>query len=207
MSWRALMVFVVLLLAASAAAGVGLGNWLVDQAPAISADARTNTTRPPEIILDAAGRPLAAIPPQPLLDGSLGLPHETIQPMWEVQAVSLFETNLDPMVVLARGDQSYTVSDMLSNAGAGLVQGQGDVATVDLTAQASVPAQEPRQIAQAPAAARAWDEQLAQAIEACQNVGFFSRPGCIESARKKFCDPNRAWGRHPLCPSQTNLVN
>lgn len=208
MSWRVLFVFVVLLLAASAAAGVGLGNWLVDQAPAISADGRTNTTRPPEIILDAAGRPLAAVPPQPLLDGSLGLPQEKIQPMWEIQAVSLFETNLDPMVVLARGDESYTVSDMLSSAGAGLVQGEGDVATVDLTAQAPEPAQVPQQIAQAPVAPQAWDKQLAEAIDACQNVGFFSRPGCIESARKKFCDPNRAWGRHPLCPSPTNnLVN
>lgn len=210
MSWRLLFVFVVLLLGASAAAGVGLGNWLVDQAPTISADARTNTTQPPQIILDAAGRPLAAIPPQPLLDGSLGQPQEKIQPMWEVEAVSLFETNLDPMVVLGRGDESYTVSDMLSEAGAGLVQGEGDVATVDLTAE--VPAAleapvSPVQVAQAPVAPRAWDEQLADAIEACDNVGFFSRPGCIERARKKFCDPNRAWGRHPLCPSPTNMVN
>lgn len=211
MSWRVLFVFVLLMLGASAAAGVGLGNWLIDQAPGISADPRTNTTRLPEVVRDAAGRPLAAVPPQPLLDGSLGLPRAEIQPMWEVQAVSLFETNLDPMVVLARGDEAYTVSDMLSSAGAGLAQGGGDIATVDLTAQAEPQAQAPVQVAQAPVATvttRAWDEQLADAIDACQNVGFFSRPGCIESARKKFCDPNRAWGRHPLCPSPTiNLVN
>lgn len=208
MSWRVLFVFVVLLLAASAAAGVGLGNWLVDQAPSISAEARTNTERSPEMVLDAAGRPLAAIPPQPLLDGSLGQPQEKIQPMWEVQAVSLFDTNLDPMVVLARGDESYTVSDMLSQAGAGLIQGEGDVAIVDLTAQSESSSKAATTVAQAPVpAARAWDEQLADAIDACQNVGFFSRPGCIERARKKFCEPNRAWGRHPLCPSPNNLVN
>ncbi|UOD50557.1 hypothetical protein [Orrella daihaiensis] len=209
MSWRVLFVLVVLMLGASAAAGIGVGNWLVDQAPTISADARTNTTRPPEIVRDAAGRPLAAIPPQPLLDGSLGQPMEKIQPMWEVQAVSLFESNLDPMVVLGRGDQSYTVSDMLSGAGAGLGQGEADVAMVDLTAAAAPApsAQEPVQVAQAPAVTRSWDEQLADAIDACDNVGFFSRPGCIERARKKFCDPNRAWGRHPLCPSTNNLVN
>ena len=210
MSWRVLFVFVVLMLGASAAAGVGLGNWLIDQAPRISADPRTNTTRLPEVVRDSAGRPLAAIPPQPLLDGTLGQPHEEIQPMWEVQAVSLFETNLDPMVVLARGDESYTVSDMLSQAGAGLVQGEGDIATVDLTA-APAAEQAPVQVAQAPVAspvaAKAWDEQLSDAIAACQNVGFFSRPGCIESARKKFCDPNRAWGRHPLCPTTNTFVN
>ncbi|MCD8536023.1 MAG: hypothetical protein LRY56_00305 [Burkholderiaceae bacterium] len=127
--------------------------------------------------------------------------------MWEVQAVSLFETNLDPMVVLGRGNESYTVSDMLSGAGAGLVQGGGDVAMVDLTAQPPAPSQEPVQVSQAPAAPQAWDEQLAEAIKACDDVGFFSRPGCIERARKKFCEPNRAWGRHPLCPSPTSLVN
>lgn len=207
MSWRVLFVLVLLMLGASAAVGVGLGNWLNDQAPGISAELRTNTIRPPEMVLDAAGRPLAAIPPQPLLDGSLGQPRDEIQPMWEIQGVSLFETNLDPMVVLARGDEAYTVSDMLSSAGAGLVQGEGDVAIVDLTADVEPVSQEPVQVAQAPVAAKAWDEQLANAIDACQNVGFFSRPGCIDRARKKFCEPNRAWGRHPLCPSPTTVIN
>jgi hypothetical protein len=207
MSWRALFVLVVLLLAASAAAGVGVGNWLVEQSPSISADPRTDTSRPIEIVLDAAGRPLAAVAPQPLLDGSLGQPRDEIQPMWEIQAVSLFETNLDPMVVLARGDESYTVSDMLTQAGAGLAQGEGDVATVDLTLQAQTPPEVATVVAAEPVVALAWDEQLAQAIDACQRVGFFSRPGCIEAASKKFCDPNRAWGRHPLCPSTTSVSN
>jgi len=208
MSWRALFVFVVLLLAASAAAGVGLGNWLVDQAPSISADGRTNTNRPAEIILDAAGRPLAAIPPQPLIDGSLGQPREKMQPMWELEAVSLFETNLDPMVVLGRGTESYTVSDMLSQAGAGLVQGEGDVAIVDLTTQPETTTTDTNVVTPSPRAApRAWDEQLQDAIDACQNVGFFSRPGCVDRARKKFCEPNQAWGRHPLCPSSNIIGN
>lgn len=205
MSWRWLFVFVVLMLAASAAGGVALGNWLLDAAPSISAEDRTNTTRPPEIVRDAAGRPLAAVPPQPLLDGSLGAPIEKIQPMWEVQAVSLFETNLDPMVVLGRGDDAYTVADMLSAAGSGLEQGEGDIATVDLTAQPEAPM--PVAVAQAPAVAKPWPQQLADAIDACQNVGFFSRPDCIKRARQKFCEPNQAWGDHPLCPSQTNILN
>jgi hypothetical protein len=206
MSWRWLFVFMIFILAASAAGGVALGNWLVQAAPSISAEARTNTTRAPEIVRDAAGRPLTSVPPQPLLDGSLGTPVETIQPLWEVQAVSLFETNLDPMVVLGRGDDAYTVSDMLSAAGQGLAQGEGDIATVDLTAEPETPEVAPVEVAQAPAA-KAWDEQLADAIEACQNVGFFSRPDCIKRARQKFCEPNRAWGTHPLCPSQSNILN
>jgi hypothetical protein len=130
--------------------------------------------------------------------------------MWEVQAVSLFETNLDPMVVLGRGDDSYTVSDMLSQAGSGLIQGEGDVATVDLTAQPeSVPSQidQVAQAASAAPTATGWRDQLAQAIDACQNVGFFSRPDCIKRARQKFCEPNNAWGNHPLCPRQNDVFN
>ena len=196
------------MLGASAAGGVALGNWLVDQAPSMAADGRTNTTRSPETVLDPSGRPLTAIAPQPLLDGTLGQPRQEISPMWEIQAVSLFETNLDPMVVLGRGDQSYTVGDMLSQAGAGLVQGEGDVATVDLLTSEPVTVQpEPTVVARAPEIQLSWEQGLAQAIDACQSVGFFSRPGCIERARKKFCEPNRAWGKHPLCPSQTGLVN
>lgn len=206
MSWRWLFVFVILMLAASAAGGVALGNWLIDAAPSISAEARTNTTRPPEIVRDAVGRPLASVPPQPLLDGSLGAPLEKIEPMWEVETVSLFETNLDPMVVLGRGDDAYTVADMLSSAGAGLVQGEGDIATVDLTAAPMNEQPAPVQVAQAPVV-KPWQDQLADAINACQNVGFFSRPDCIKRARQKFCEPNRAWGNHPLCPSQTNILN
>jgi hypothetical protein len=198
MSWRWLFVFVILMLAASAAGGVALG---------ISADARTNTTRSPEIVRDAAGRPLAAVPPQPLLDGSLGAPLEKIQPIWELEAVSLFETNLDPMVVLGRGDDAYTVADMLSGAGAGLEPGEGDIATVDLTAQLDAKLPAPVAVAQASAATPSWQQQLANAVNACQNVGFFSRPDCIKRARQKFCEPNRAWGDHPLCPNQTNILN
>jgi hypothetical protein len=218
MSWRFLLVFSVLMLLGSAAAGVALGNWLVDQAPRLTADPRTNVTRAPEMVLDARGRPLVAIAPQPRLDGTLGEPHQQLPAMWELQPISLFETNLDPMVVLARGDEAFTVADMLSQAGSGLVQGEADVAMVDLTAELQVPAIDtPVELAagggavapepEVPLEQRPWREQLTQAIEACNELGFFSRPGCIESARKRFCAPNQAWGRDSLCPSPGGVTN
>lgn len=204
MSWRWILVLAVLILGASAAGGVAVGEWLVAQAPTLSADGKTNTTKPPDIVLDAAGRPLAGLAPQPLVDGSLGIPQTQIQPMWEIEAVSLFETNLDPMVVLSRGDETYSVSDMLTQAGAGLVQGPSDIAMVDVTGDAAGAAPPisgvPQEASTAPQN-KGWQEQLADAIRACDNVGFFSRPSCVERAQKKFCEPNRAWGTHSLCPA------
>jgi hypothetical protein len=208
MSWRVLFVFVVSVMAISAAAGVALGNWLVDQAPGLTTDARTNTGATPEPVLDAAGRPFAGLAPQPLSNGGLGVPQPSVQPMWEIQAVSLFDTNLDPMVVLAIGDESFSVSDMLGRAGEGLAQGPGDIATVDVTSPAVAVAQPnatPQAVAStAPARLSDWQDQLAEALKACQSVGFFSRPNCIDRARKKYCEPNGAWGQHPLCPTPTH---
>ena len=210
MTWRFLFVFVVLMLVASAAAGVALGNWLVDQAPRLTAEPRTNVATLTEPVLDASGRPLALVAPQPRLDGTLGEPIQTLAPMWEIEPISLFETNLDPMVVLGRGDDSYSVADMLARAGLGLPGGDGDIATVDLTADSPEPLEPQEQAARVQPVTEApmsWRDQLQDAIDACAQVGFFSRPGCIDKARQKFCAPNQAWGRDPLCPSPLGVTN
>lgn len=204
MSWRVLIGFVVLVMAGSAMGGVALGNWFVDQSLGVTAEARTNTGQRLELVLDAAGRPLSSLAPQPLVDGGMGVPPLPPSPDWQVQGVSLFDTVLDPMVVLARGDESFTVSDRLSAAGLGLAQGPSDVATIDVTATQSV-ASSAQAVAAAPVVASPtaadWRGQLSQAVSACSSVGFFSRPNCIDRARKKFCEPNKAWGQDENCPS------
>ena len=207
MSWRFLIVLVVLIMAGSAVSGVALGNWLVEQAPRITGDPRTNTAQPLDLNRDASGRPLVKEAPQPLSDGTLGVPRPEGPIPWEVQAVSLFDMALDPMVVLSRGDESFTVSDMLVQAGQGLSQGPADVATIDVTSGAPrspstatmVGADSPQR--GAVAATQTWQQQLEAAVKACASVGFFSRPSCIERARRKFCDPNQGWGQHPDCPT------
>lgn len=205
MSWRVLIGFVVLVMAGSAMGGVALGNWLVDQSPGVTAEARTNTGQRLELVRDAAGRTLSSLAPQPLIDGGMGVPPLPPSPDWQIQGVSLFDTVLDPMVNLARGDQSFTVSDRLSAAGQGLAQGPSDVTTIDVTTtQPAVSS--PQVVAAAPVVVATptdvdWRGQLSQAISACSSVGFFSRPNCIDRARKKFCEPNKAWGQDQNCPS------
>jgi len=207
MSWRVLIAFLVLTMAGAAMGGVALGNWLVDQAPGVAGDGTTSTAKAPEQVLDATGRPLANVAPQPLVDGSLGRPPLPPSPSWQLEGISLFDTVLDPMVVLAKGDQAFTVSDRLSEAGSGLAQGPDDVATVDVTSSQAQTQQAaaPQRVAsekqtEDPTDAN-WRMQLTDAVKACDDVGFFSRPDCIQRARKKFCEPNQAWGRDELCPS------
>jgi len=191
----------------SALAGVAVGNWLVRQAPVVDAATRTNTSsKENSVVLDPSGRPLAPEAPQPLTNGQLGIPEKFIQPMWEVQAVSLFDSNLDPMVSLAIGDRVITIEDILNQAGSGLPTDTGDVATIDITQGSPSMADDPiARLAQQQqpqgSANTSWETALEQAIKACDSVGFFSRPGCQQSAREKYCTPNKAWGKHRLCPA------
>lgn len=188
-------------------AGAMLGNWLVNEAPMAAEGSRTNLHTTSETVLDASGRPLAGIAPQPLSDGSLGVPQPMIQPMWEIQAVSLFDSNLDPMVSLAIGNQSYTISDVLNQAGAGLGQEGSDIATIDVTVGGSSGGASDPIGALSGAGKNAqtqagWEQALDDAIRACNAVNFFSRPGCIDRAQQQYCAPNNAWGKNRHCPSR-----
>ncbi len=193
-------------------AGAMLGNWLVSEAPMAEEGSRTNLQTTSETVLDASGRPLVGIAPQPLPDGTMGIPQAIIQPMWEIQAVSLFDSNLDPMVTLAIGNQSYTISDVLNQAGAGLEQGGAEISTVDVTqggsqGGASDPIGALASSGTNNATSANWEKALDDAIRACGAVNFFSRPGCIDRAQQQYCAPNNAWGKHRHCPSRQQMPN
>jgi hypothetical protein len=203
MSWRFLISFIVIMLAVAGFAGFGMGDWLVSQAPGASNTTRTNipvATLQPQT--DASGRTIIPEPPQPLIDGSLGVPQPTQGQLWELQAQSLFDGFIDPMVIISREGQSYTVGDMLSQAGQDLPQGPTDIQTLDVTSPsvASVTATVP--ITAPEKASQSWQDQLKAAVETCEAGSFFGRPNCLEKAREKFCTPNQGWGRHPLCPTR-----
>ena len=86
MSWRALIFFLLLALVASWQGGRQLGLWLVEQAPESIASS-SNATQAQGQVLDADGKPLAPQPPQPRIDGTLGVPREMAPIEWTIEAV------------------------------------------------------------------------------------------------------------------------
>lgn len=207
MSWRVLIALIVLMLGAAGLAGVALGDWLAAKAPGVSDTTRANlpqTDKTP--VLDASGRPYVPEPPQPLIDGSQGVPKRVVTDQWEVKPLSLFDGFIDPMVVISRDGQSYTVSDMLSQAGRDLPQGPTDIQTIDIASSNVATTTTNRStdsVAQtAPAPVTSWQDELKKAIETCNKAGFFERPSCLDRARERFCTPNQAWGKTPMCPAK-----
>ena len=210
MSWRLLFVTLLAALGASAWAGLQLGDWLVAHAPAATAPPGQDQPDPDQVVLDADGKPYVAQPPQPRVDGTLGVPRERDATDWNVPTVSLFETVTDPSVLIARDRLSPDEARKIADAGAALPSSPSDVATLDVTRSEAPAAGRPPvlQPVEAPPAAppapppedASWQDSLRRELAHCATLGFFERPTCAWAARNKYCAPNAAWGSIDECP-------
>ena len=212
MSWRVLVVLLVLAAVASWQGGVQLGNWLVTRAPdtvASLADKDYKTLK-----LDALGRPITAQPPQPRIDGSLGVPRELKPIEWTIEAITADVFEIDPNSMKVEGDD-----DDEGKVGEGSETADARRLAQDTAKRADRADVTPSQSTswgstQRPAAppvppgitvtVTTWQQSLKQELEQCAKVGFFQRPTCLQNTRNKYCAPNDAWGKTPDCPARQN---
>jgi hypothetical protein len=216
MSWRVLIVFLVLAAVGSWQGGVQLGNWLVTRAPDTIASVADKDYK--TLPLDAQGRPITAQPPQPRIDGTLGVPRELDPIEWAIEAVTANDFETDPNGMKVEGDDDddddaqteNKVSEGSETADASrLAQGTGE-RTNRPDGASTQPS--PSASGQRPAAppvppgitvtVTSWQQSLKQELEQCSKVGFFQRPTCLQSARNKYCAPNNAWGKTSECPAR-----
>ena len=223
MSWRVLIIFLVLAAVASWQGGLQLGEWLIARAPESIASASSSRSNSSELVLDANGKPFAAQPPQPRIDGTLGVPRESAPLEWTVSAVMAEQSDADHDAMTIDSEGNYERRDHeLAAGGAGLLSNNQGVATRDIanttkespvsstqqdtgartgSSTGNASGTQPR--AATPAAKTlTWQQALRKDIEQCNNVGFFQRPSCIQNARNKLCAPNNAWGQTADCPAR-----
>src|SRR5690606_12080080 len=100
MSWRFIFAILVIAAGASAWGGLRLGDWLVAHGPVAPP-----IPEHPELaavpVLDANGLPYVAQPPQPLVNGQLGVPEAPPQVAWEVAVASIEATKANPTIDVA----------------------------------------------------------------------------------------------------------
>lgn len=205
MSWR--LIFAILLITAGASAwgGLQLGDWLIAHGPETAITPIAAKIEPVPV-LDASGKPFAAVAPQPLPDGRLGVPEPQPPVDWAIITTPLMDST--PPIALATTtismDEAIQLASMNQQDG---LQGIADASALDGSYQ---PIQ-PIDITQAPAPAQApaaganrgnWQTAFHRELDACANVGFFSRPSCSWAVRNKYCEPNRAWGQVKGCPAR-----
>lgn len=191
MSWRTLIIFLLLAAVASWQGGQQLGHWLIEQAPESIASASKPTDDRSQV-LDADGKPLAPQPPQPRIDGTLGVPRDMEPIEWAITAVIASREDANSFEQEGEGD------DENENSPDG---DQDSVRTLDVTSStATAP---PRSGQPTTIASDNWQQALTSELARCNSVGFFRRPGCIDAAQNKFCGPNNAWGKVAGCPARS----
>ncbi|MCC2596269.1 hypothetical protein LKR43_07940 [Pusillimonas sp. MFBS29] len=217
MSWRILIAILVVLAGASAWGGLRLGDWLVAHGPVAPP-----VVEHPELsdtpVLDANGLPFMAQPPQPLMNGQLGVPEAPDQLAWQISETAADDILSNPAISVATSKISMEEAIQIAEYGeqsSGL-QGIADITGLGLgSINSNNPGNAPLQpIEVAPAAPapntasassgnNGWQAALHQALRACDAEGFFSRPSCAWAARNRYCEPNNAWGRVSGCPSKS----
>ena len=223
MSWRFLIAILLVAAGASAWGGIQLGNWMISHAPPANSNTTVNQGSDDSSLpkLDADGRPYVAQPPQPLVNGTLGVPEKPPAQDWSARLPSLFD-GADPNVQISRDSVTQDQAQAAADANnAGLPAGASDVVTLDLESNPTQPSSNGQQplttggFSQAPLTSQAgsapaqqapagWQAALHREVEQCANLGFFQRPSCIWAARNKYCAPNNAWGSIDDCPARPN---
>lgn len=214
MSWRILIALLIVLAGASAWGGLRLGDWLVAHGPVAPP-----IVEHPELssvpVLDANGLPFMAQPPQPLMNGQLGVPEAPDQLAWQVSETAVDDIVDNPAIAIATtkismeeaiqiaefGENSTGLQGIADISGLGLGN-NGTNGNAPLQPIEMAPPPPPPSNAGAPGN-NAWQAQLRQALQACSAENFFNRPSCAWTARNRYCEPNNAWGRVGDCPSKS----
>lgn len=209
--WARISIFLVAALLVAAAAGAFFGHMLVASAPfSPETDDRPST---PIAQVGADGQAYVPEPPQPLVDGSLGVPaRQTASEL--VPLVSVLEANENPGISMstARTDDLDSLMARLQTTGP---IGPGNsgipVPTVDgqpnggAPARGELPPDLAFAIAQpaepAPAAVPAWQQALRDSLGRCGRQRFFSEAECEQRLRVQYCEPNGGWGNVAECPA------
>ena len=129
MSWRFLFLFLVLAAASAVFGGIELGDWLIEHAPESIAQASANAKSDRDVVLDANGKPFRAQPPQPRIDGTLGVPREMAPVGWTIAAVTATQIAPEENATQVGTDEAQE----LPTAGVGLSSAANDISTVDVS--------------------------------------------------------------------------
>lgn len=226
--WARISIFIVAALMVAAAGGAWFGHLLVQQAPKSPVPAAAGST---PIAIGLNGGQMIPEPPQPLLDGSLGVPERAPAiPVPEAPLVSILDDENVPIRVSSASPRTESEDDLealllrennfLPNHGAAGngVAGAAPSGSTGMVAQAAPPPQPaprrdgelPPELAFAvalpadappPSSTPAWLGNLRASLARCATQRYFSQSECEQRLRLQHCEPNRGWGQVPECPA------
>lgn len=206
MSWRFIIFSLLIAVGASAWGGYLLGHWLIENGPMRDTPVILYDDMYEQPVLGADGKPFLAQPPQPLVNGRLGIPDTPETVTWEIdERYDLFRER--PPIALATTHISMSEAIRITGRDEELGGLQGiarldRVQPIEADEPPPPPSQEVVQTDPPHAGGSNWQAELQKELNACQALGFFQRPSCAWAARNKYCAPYNAWGQVPNCPKK-----
>ncbi|QDQ88360.1 hypothetical protein FMZ60_12695 [Alcaligenaceae bacterium SJ-26] len=223
MSWRILILILAIFLGLSAWGGMKLGDQLVANAPIAEAPPNQSGLGTDEPVLDADGKAYTAQPPQPRVDGTLGVPPtaDTIRTADADSAPlkSLFDAPTEASILISRDPLTKDELARIMNLEADSAGVQQQFVLVPPPGQGNqLPALQPIELPASEQAAAAtaatagndaqsgnWQQALRAELARCAETGFFERPTCAWNARNHYCEPNNGWGTIAECPRRNRF--
>ncbi|TAM86289.1 MAG: hypothetical protein EPN41_10220 [Candidimonas sp.] len=217
MSWR--FIFVVLLIAAGVSAwgGIQFGDWLIAHGPE-KAIVHNEPVLPKLLTLNANGQPVTARPPQPLVDGQLGLQQPPPPVDWKIEssesataqpnlniAMATTAITMDQAKLIASEGNSTQGANLSGIADASSLVGRKAPPAPLQPVDVPPPPPPPDQTPHSTYTSKGWQARFQEALRVCSEKGFFERPSCAWAARNQYCEANRAWGKVRDCPAKKSF--
>lgn len=209
--WARITIFFAVALVAAVAGGAWFGHLLAVNAPQSPIEPRLQATLP---VTGADAAPVIPEPPQPRMDGTLGVPErEPVGANAEVPLVSVLEDESTAIAVQSdrteRVDTGGLDNLIASLSGPDNGQAPNGVPTANTAPQArstELPPELAFAVARPATEAPAWLDSLRASLGRCGSQRFFSPAECEQRLRVQYCDPNGGWGRVPECPAAQRNV-
>lgn len=188
MSWRLLFFTLLLLAGAATLAGLQAGEWLVAHAPT-QANLKNLSEEDPSPVLGPDGIPVMKEPPQPLMNGLIGIPEKNYSINWKIkkstEAQMLSQLKNDPLAPLIdpNSPNSIYANQSASNA-------KGNF---------PAPIHNPVSVPVAPSNSNNWEASFHAELAECRKKGFGERGECVRRVRNNYCSANNAWGKVRDC--------
>lgn len=187
MSWRLLFFTLLILAGVATVGGLYTGDWLIEHAPRQANLPNINENDPMPVV-GADGTPQLRQPPQPLMNGKLGIPDQEVNVNWQVKEDNLSQAKT------ASAAESLATDPPRTNVTNSVSSGESTSQTIRT-----------RPIGAATTVAggsNSWEPAFHQEISACRQLGFFERASCVGDVRQRYCGANNAWGKVNDCPAR-----
>lgn len=193
MSWRLLFFTLLVLAGVATVGGLYTGDWLIEHAPK-QANLPDFDKHELSQKVGADGKPILNQPPQPLMNGKLGIPEPLGHVDWRVKAENLSNLKSASSASISETNPSIFSEDASTHITTNISIAESSSQTIKTRPINSTHTSQPS------LGSASWEPAFHNELASCRQLGFGERADCVRNVRNHYCGGNNAWGQVSDCP-------